>query len=477
MAIFKVYPLVILSFSFALANEPKANEPIIKGPLVKDDFAFGHSVTLTENKAIAEVVLPESVYQNCQSANLLDLAIFNSQNEVVPHSIRGTEPKVISQPSPEIELPLFPIYSLEVKDSPFSEIKVSTHNDGSILEIKSTKTAEITNENNKRVIGYIVDAAKISEPIKSFKINIPPQLDNYFIKLQIDGSNDLNSWDHLNLQSVVARFGIESEKIQKDQIPLSERQYKYYRLSWQNMSETDLSIKLDKLIAQFPEKKEVVKASLNWKVVTGTKQEQQQSNEIIYDYDLGGFYPLSGIKVKFKDPNSTMRVLIQAAPNSQGPWSQFEYLTFFDVSKSNMNISELEKLFPERSFRYWRLHLVSNPSGIGSTFPEVSFGWRPQSVLFLARGQSPFYLTYGSAKVKNHPQEGLINPEWSNEQTLGIIGEKITMGGPEKLLIIENQTFPWKKYTLWGVLVLAVILLLSMSVQLRKQLNTNQENR
>lgn len=437
--------------------------------MTKEDFAFGNEIEITDNKSVIDVVLPEDVYQVAKSNSLTDLAIFNAKGEVVPHILVMPDSKLIDKSLPPENLTVFPVYGEKSSGSHFRHITISTAKDGTITEIlNSQQPASNTNNINqaeKNVIGYLIDASKIKNNIEKFQVSLDGIQDNHFIKVILEGSSDLKNWNVIESDVVLGKFEVDAEKLKKDEIQLLGSAYTYYRISWPSSPN---EVKLGHIQAVFTVETEKVEAPLQWKAISGTKA--NNNDQIIYQYDVGGYYPVSGLKIKFADPNSIAKVSVETANDQNGPWSFVQTSTFFSVIQTGAELSNLQTNFSNRPVRFWRLQLNSNKAGVGSRFPDVEFGWRANSVRFLARGDGPFTLAYGSSKVVNAPQADLISADWTKEVGQGNLKNKITFGGDDKLIDEKKSEYPLRKILLWSVLLIGVGLLVSMAMQVKNQI-------
>jgi len=283
--------------------------------------------------------------------------------------------------------------------------------------------------------------------------------------MSVEGSDDLKAWDTVEADGVLGKFEINSEKLTKDEVQLNAKKYNYYRLILRSDAG---EVTLNGAKAVFSTSQEKAEDALQWKDVVGKKIEEPNS-QIVYQYDVGGFYPISGIKVRFVDQNSTASLSVDTSNSENGPWNPVKTANFFAVTKEGANLSNLQTTFDERQSRFWRIRLNSNSSGVGSRFPDISFGWRAKVIRFLARGDAPFTLAYGSSKVVNAPQSDLVGSDWAKEVGAGTLKDKLPFGGTEKLVVVEKTEYPWKKIVLWGLLLVGVIFLGSMALQVKKQ--------
>jgi Protein of unknown function (DUF3999) len=136
------------------------------------------------------------------------------------------------------------------------------------------------------------------------------------------------------------------------------------------------------------------------------------------------------------------------------------------------------------SARWMMLRIDQRGGGMGSHLPTLSAAWVPHQLVFAARGAPPFTLAYGNNAAKSNalPIESLI-PGYRDDAGATVRAAKISgnvtvnvqaaaaqgqkdLGGAVRL----EQQVDWKRWSLWGVLGLGVLLLGGMAWRLIKQL-------
>jgi hypothetical protein len=115
--------------------------------------------------------------------------------------------------------------------------------------------------------------------------------------------------------------------------------------------------------------------------------------------------------------------------------------------------------------------------GLGKGRPQLRFGWVPEKLVFVARGNPPFTLAYGSARVRLDGRQGdalltrFRELQKDNAVTrVAVTGPQMVLGGATVLspgLTPQN----WKTAVLWGALGLGVALLAWMATRVYKQLD------
>ena len=101
--------------------------------------------------------------------------------------------------------------------------------------------------------------------------------------------------------------------------------------------------------------------------------------------------------------------------------------------------------------------------------------------MFVARGEAPFELTYGSSTLGPvaTPVNSLLRQleKKKNKELIkqAHITDHYTLAGPSRLQP-PPEGLPWKQLILWVVLVIVVIILAVMARQLYRQMQESAEN-
>jgi hypothetical protein len=128
--------------------------------------------------------------------------------------------------------------------------------------------------------------------------------------------------------------------------------------------------------------------------------------------------------------------------------------------------------------RYWTLTIDGSETALHSP-PQLEFGWQPVRLVFLAQGDGPYLLAYGSREIDpaSFSVAALLQKTGSTLQPANIEpGPQFPLGGKDKLLP-SAPPIPWKTWLLWSVLVTGVLLIGWMSVRLYQQLHAQEKKR
>src|SRR5207249_11954297 len=117
----------------------------------------------------------------------------------------------------------------------------------------------------------------------------------------------------------------------------------------------------------------------------------------------------------------------------------------------------------------------------------LSAGWVPHRLVFTSRGAGPFQLAYGSRDAKStaFPIATLV-PGYKGEEDLElgraetpapapriVIGGAQAVADPQRLSgeAVTRARVDWKRWILWGSLVLGVVVLGWMALRLGRQMS------
>ena len=147
----------------------------------------------------------------------------------------------------------------------------------------------------------------------------------------------------------------------------------------------------------------------------------------------------------------------------------------------SVNGSSIEKsklyISPNRD-KEWLIRFDQQGGGIGSGNPEVKFSWYPQQLVFVARGEEPYRLAWGSTRVKAvniNANQLLPNLAKKGLEDQNVISTAMLLTDTMRAVNKQNlqpkeKEVDWKNWILWIVLVGAALLLVWMGVRLMKKM-------
>jgi hypothetical protein len=209
-----------------------------------------------------------------------------------------------------------------------------------------------------------------------------------------------------------------------------------------------------------------------WTTVQGACNRQEStSGKTVYEYDSSAMYPVDQVRLQFSEKNTLVTAGIFSRSDNTEPWRYRQGGSLYNLGEDAMSLVQDTVSIEPVSDRYWRVEIVGGMSGDAGAVLEM--GWIPHDLLFVAQGDGPYMLAYGSARLGNEALPGGM-PELLTamakkdaEQLLKTAtpGAEVELGGVGQR-IPAPPPLPWKKWVLWGVLVIGVGIIAWMAVSL-----------
>lgn len=426
-----------------------------------EQFARGYQLQTDAGAAIYQLTLPESVYQTTVRSDLGDVRVFNQDRQRVPHAIRKPEP---IHEADIREVPFFPIVGFTQKDNQrfrSGELDITIADDGTLIRIKPRASAASPME----VRRYLIDLSSMAESIDELEFELSGSRKGYVKRALLKHSNDLNNWTTLIPNFTLTELDYADHSLKKTKVKLPDRKLKYLMFNWKGDS-NGLQIQSVRAIL------DTVQSShqRQWSVVDSRQPDDDMQ---IHEFDSGGLFPVDRIDVILPEDNTLIDAVISSRPNEESDWRRRYEGLFYNLQVKGNHIERGEVSVRSSNDRYWQL-LVKTKDGLGSEQPSLRFGWIPNELYFLARGEGPFNLVFGNGQIEApvQPVAALMNV-LSDDEESDLIGQA-TLG--QELSLMGNAALqaelqiPWQRILLWGLLVLGVSILGTMAVRLFRQL-------
>lgn len=446
------------------------------------DYAYGMALDVDGSEALYEITLPAAVYRGVARADLADVRVFNGAGELVPHGWRPRRTSGLDAPKP-VMLTLFPLRAPAGVSLDGLSISVRRGPDGaSRVQVTSTDTraTDARSSGASRTAGYLVDLTVLDRPLRALELDWASGPEGYAGKLRVDASDDLGNWRTLVAQAPVVSLEMAGQRLTQKRVELPAGKVKYLRLAWvanpQDAPAPDITAARGELAAQS------VEAAREWLTVEprrGTKPGE-------YEFDLGGWHPVDRVRLQLPEPNTLAPVEWLVRNNADQPWRPVASGVVYRLRRGDTEVTSPELGVPAATERYWLLRVDQRGGGVGAAMPKLDAGWVPHQLVFAARGASPFQLAYGNREAKPAALaiETLI-PGYREASGAAIRAAKagaqqtVNVKSVQALAPAElggaarrEETVDWKRWSLWGALVLGVLVLGVMAWRLMKQMGS-----
>jgi Protein of unknown function (DUF3999) len=439
-------------------------------PLKPTNFAYGMALQTDGRDGVYKINVPLDVYRVVRYADLRDVRVFNADGEVVPHVVTRAAGSVSVKSEP-IELPRFPVYASG--ESKFSDLDLQIKRDSQGTVINLSNRSGITGQN--KLVGYLLDGSKVGPAIKEIELQWSDSIANYVGSVTVEASDDLANWRSLAKDAPVTRMKFGDHLLDQRRVKFPPTPLIYLRLSWPALLQNETALpELTRVLAIPADASADVQRT--WLTVAGQPLPNKPGE---YEFDIGALAPIDRIHVELPQMNTLVQTELLARGSVKEPWQNVTQTLVYRVTQNGRAFNSDDLQINRDSRRHWLLRIAQQGGGLGTGVPSLKVGWLADQVLFLARGRGPFQLAYGAEGVKSGEvaitalMMGGDGKDGIQAQSIGV-GSQVALGGESRLASVSDP-FPWKKWTLWGVLGLGVILMGWMASRLMGQMNRENQ--
>lgn len=420
------------------------------------------------------VELPKAVYQHSRSEHLGDLTIHNASGSQVPYALLSYETlHPLSSTTQDIQpLPVYPVSEHQLINLEALNLKISSadkHNSDSSLNLKINSQVK----DAKSI--YLIDAGKDHPALQSLIVDWQGSKDA-LLSLEILASDDLKTWSDAG-HAVLLKTSAEDSALLQNSITLdlpTQKRFLQIRPSDGN------ALILTKVNANYSNI-QTLAPSLHWQDLQFSGREyNKKTSAINLDFESPSRHVISRLRITLPEVNTITNVRVLARKSDQDPWQYISTASLYHLTRQGKSYTNPDITLYPTSARYWRLQFDQNNGGLGQENPGLSVGWLPDTLVWNARGQAPFTLQVGSNPdvVNNVSINSLISgydmaPE-QNAKKVQQLPQSDLHADVDAINQAHAQINAWayppdyKRWLLWGGLMLGVLLLAGMAYSLFK---------
>lgn len=416
---------------------------------VPEDFAEGVPVVPAQSGSAYQLRLPEPVYALSTRSDLSDIRVFNRAGQVVQHALCAPpeERRIRAHPVVAHGLPLG-----RAGKAP-GMLAIDT---GDGLRVRrwqqSESPAAATAAGD---FEYILDTREVKAPITELRLDwrwrSPEGREE--LPIRVDASEDLKQWRTVVRRSTLLRVG--DDALENATVALPERAYGFLRL----IPEDERARDWLQGAAALTTDTEVDAVSLTW--VAAERRPGASENATAYLFERSRPTLARQWRLRLPGPNRVVRVRLDSRAEASAAWhSRFRGAV---ASGRDAVVTDAHAI-EATADRFWRLGVVSGTEALAGAPPGLEFGYWPLRLGFLAQGEGPFLLAYGSGRVA--PAQTLDCAALGEQPVAArALQERRTLGG-DAALRPPPETIPLRRWALWGVLILGAALVAAMAVAL-----------
>jgi len=438
--------------------------------LLNTAMAAEFQLNTTGSEPLYQTTLPKAVYQYSRNDNLQDLTINNAAGEQVPYALL-----------PYHELHQKTANNLDSKSLNFFPLKESSLSNPGNLTVQIDKIANSTSVNistksfditpNDNSVGgqsiYLVDAGKKHPPLQMLSLHWQGS-ENMLLTVEVLASDDLKQWTSVGY-GVLLNTSSDGKALRQDSIQLDNTTKARYL---QLRGADNATFYVSKINAEYNNLRAVTPAIL-WQEVTLKHREQADINGAVnIDFESQGRFPTNYLRVQLPQNNTMTSASIFVRNKSDADWQYLTSASLYRTDKAGKSYSNPDIFLNATTSRFWRLQFNQSSGGIGADNPSLSLGWLPHTVVWNARGQAPFSLHIGeNPNIVNTVDIASLIPNFKFKKLQDIASANLITKVRTNTEAATNTwivPIDYKRWLLWGGLLLGVLLLAGMAFSLLK---------
>ena len=420
----------------------------------REDFAYGIAVRPSVEAPLYRARLPLAIYRSVTRSDLGDLRVFNAGGGLVPHELWSPPDEE------EVDRRIVParVFALlEATPEELSAVRVQIESGVERASVSLAPGAA-----PKGVAAYLLElpdwadwgSIDPSYVVERLVLHWDEPNESFVRKLRVEESDDLSSWRTLT-SAVVADLTRDGERLLRNEIPLSSKVPRYLRLT---SHDGPIPMTLTGVELNLSTKTELVETV--WLEIPAL-----HSGEEGLLFETPGPVLVEEVDVRPSEMNTWTEVQLFSRPDAKAPWVRRAGSSVYRFEVGRDELAETRLHARGTRDRHWRITTDEARGGFGGRLPVVRAGYRPDDVVFVARGEAPFEIAFGSRGVGPPPRgsESLRALASSDDERL-VPATALALGEPRTLAGERALSAPlvpdWKRFVLWGVLAAASLALL-----------------
>lgn len=426
-------------------------------------FAYAIELVHDARYPVQTFLLDVPIYESLQRTDLGDLRVLNAEGETVAHAIRP-----LSRTLPpghlaraEITFPIFPVRDPRPSDQRFQAwaIEAETREGGAIVRLAPGAREAPNADAGVTDTAYLIDATGLHEPFSKLRVKWEPLPGaDSVVAIAVEESDDLVTWSSTG-KGVLAHMEHAGYLVDRSEIELPSRSHRYLRLQAVGSRMPTITS-----VSTFADLQDAPREPMRTRLTARLGDKPNR-----YAFDVPGPIPVDSVAVIFPQQNTIVNAKLSGVSRGQTLlrtlWSGVTY-RLADGPETSEPIA-----LGGRHFSQLELEVADKGGGIGAGMPQLELRWTPEQLLFVARGDGPFSLVFGSAVAEpsafNADQIPGITANLPD--TTVTASNKTERDGKAALRKPEiNKDVNTRTILLWSVLVFAVLLIAALALRVMR---------
>ena len=422
--------------------------------------------------------LTHDIYRYSGDTQLNDLVVADQQGNKLPYRITAPSTQV-SEQSQVTNARFFPVAVGSPPESLIALSSASNRLAANKISVSVEKTTEDKFQDQSAPVDfYVVDVSDVKTRIDKLVVDWQTSEANQYVEVQVSGTNDLSVWSNI-AQTTLVQLQKEGQLLTRNKIAvnLSERHYAYLRLKFtrgnENLQLTNIQIEnTDKIANALVVDRWEVKGALakdqNSAIRAGNHTAAMPV--AVWEFLRDDIAPVASISLNLGTFMYGDNINVFSRNTEKQPWQLRHQGIWFNAQVgSDWQQSDAINIY-NNSDVYWRVEL--NELVRTTLSPTLVFHRQPQILQFITNNAAPYKIAIDDQAAPN-------NQHTSAQIFSQLVSGKELQWGQVAFTELKpsidsfartGMQVSWKTILFWGILLLAVAVLVGVAVRLMGQM-------
>jgi hypothetical protein len=429
-----------------------------------------------------QTTLTHDIYRYSGDTQLNDLVVTDQQGNKLPYRITALSTQVNEQ-SQLTNARFFPVTVGSPPEALIALNSASIRLNANEISVSVEKTNSDKLQNQSAPIDfYVVDLSDVRTRIDELVVDWQASEANQYLEVHVSGTNDLSNWSNI-AQTTLVQLQKEGQLLTRNKIAvnLGEKHYAYLRLKFtrgnENLQLTKIQIENTDKIANSP----VVD---RWEVKGALAKDQNSAMRAgnhtaaipvaAWEFVRDDIAPVTNISLNLGTAMYGDNIKVFSRNTEKQPWQlRHQGIWFNTLVGSDWQHSDAINIHSNSDI-YWRLEL--NELVRTTLNPALAFHRQPQTLQFIANNAAPYKIAIDDQAAPNSQQT-------STQIFSQLLKGKELQWGPVGFTELKpnidsfarhGMQLSWKTILFWGILLLAVAVLVGVAVRLMGQIKNTR---
>jgi hypothetical protein len=425
-----------------------------------------------------QTTLTHDIYRYSADTQLNDLVVTDQQGNKLPYRITapGTQ---VSEQSQLTNARFFPVAVGAPPEALIALSSASIRLDANEISVSVEKTTnDKLQDQNVPVDFYVVDVSDLKTRVDRLVVDWQVTETNQYLEVQVSGTNDLTTWSNI-AQSTLVQLQKEGQLLTRNKVAvnLSELQYAYLRLKFtrgnENLQLTKIQIENTDKIANAP-------VTDTWDVKGALAEDQDSALRAgnhtaampvaAWEFVRDDIAPITNISLNLGTIMYGDSIKVFSRNTEKQAWQLLHQGIWFNTQVgSEWQQSDAINIYSNSDI-YWRVEL--NELVRTTLNPTLVFHRQPQTLQFIANNAAPYKIAIDDQAAPNNQQTStqifaqLVSGKELQWRQVAFTELKPNIDSFAR----HGMQVSWKTLLFWGILLLAVAVLVSVAVRLMGQM-------